>query len=57
MSTESATRGGPTEFVTREFADFRSAVSDSFVPLQVRSDNAGRFAGRIRMAELARPPR
>lgn len=52
MSTESATRGGPTEFVTREFADFRSAVSDSFVPLQVRSDNAGRFAGRIRMAEL-----
>ena len=37
MSTASATRGGHQEFVTREFADFRSAVSESFVPLQVRS--------------------
>ncbi len=52
MSTESATRGGPHEFATREFADFRSAVSESFVPLLVRSDNPGRFAGRIRMADL-----
>lgn len=52
MSTESATRSGPREFVTREFTDFRSAVSASFVPLQVRSGNPGRFAGRIRMAQL-----
>ncbi|MEO5920686.1 MAG: hypothetical protein ABIQ01_06025, partial [Pseudolysinimonas sp.] len=52
VSTDSATRGGPREFVTREFTEFRSAVSQSFVPLQVRSDNPGRFAGRIRMAEL-----
>lgn len=52
MSTDSATRSGPLEFVTREFTDFRAAVSESFVPLQVRSDNPGRFGGRIRMAEL-----
>jgi AraC-like DNA-binding protein len=42
----------PTQFVTREFSEFRSAVSESFVPLQVRSDNPGRFGGRIRMAQL-----
>lgn len=40
------------EFVTREFSEFRAAVSESFVPLVVRSENPGRFAGRIRMAEL-----
>ncbi|HWM33091.1 MAG TPA: helix-turn-helix domain-containing protein [Pseudolysinimonas sp.] len=42
----------PTPFETREFSEFRSAVSESFVPLQVRSDNPGRFGGRIRIAQL-----
>lgn len=52
METHIATRRGPFEFVTHDFTDFRAAVSESYVPLQVRSDHAGRFAGRIRMAEL-----
>jgi len=40
------------EFATQEFTEFRSAVSESFVPLQVLSDQPGRFAGRIRMLDL-----
>lgn len=52
MTTESVAPVGPRAFVTREFADFRSAVSQSFVPLQVASDSPDQFAGRIRMAEL-----
>ncbi|MEO8095387.1 MAG: helix-turn-helix domain-containing protein [Pseudolysinimonas sp.] len=50
MTATSATQAGPQEFVTREFTEFRSAVSESFVPLHVRSENPSRFAGRIRMA-------
>lgn len=51
MTTRSAARG-PHEFSTHDFTEFRSAVNESFVPLQVRSDQPGRFAGRIRMADL-----
>lgn len=50
--SSSPLRTGPTEFATREFSDFCATVSESFVPLQVRSDQPGRFGGRIRMAEL-----
>lgn len=52
MTTETAAPVAPRAFVTREFDEFRSAVSRSFVPLHVLSDNPDRFAGRIRMAEL-----
>ena len=52
MITEPATRGGVSDFMTHEFTEFRAAASESFVPLQVRCINSGRFAGRIRMAEL-----
>jgi len=52
MNTDSATRGVPHQFVTREFSEFRSAVNESYVPLQVDSSKPGPFAGRIRMAEL-----
>lgn len=52
MNTEPAARGVLQEFATREFAEYRSAVSQSFVPLQVDSSKPGRFAGRIRMAVL-----
>jgi len=39
-------------FVARDLAAFRSAVSDSFVPLQVTSSGADRFRGVIRGASI-----
>lgn len=52
MSSVSPTRAGAAEFSTHEFDEFRTAVSESYVPLQVRCEQPGRFAGRIRMADL-----
>ena len=39
-------------FVAREFTEFRTAVSESYVPLKVTSDRPERFAGRIRQSSL-----
>ncbi|HWH26566.1 MAG TPA: helix-turn-helix domain-containing protein [Pseudolysinimonas sp.] len=50
--TFSTARGGAQELLTREFSEYRAAICDSYVPLQVHSDKPGSFAGRIRMAEL-----
>jgi AraC-like DNA-binding protein len=44
-----ATRPGHVSTsIAQDFADFRNAVSASFVPLHVTSDAPGRFWGRIR---------
>jgi len=39
---------GVTTSVAKDFDDFRAAVSASFVPLEVSSDNPDTFRGRIR---------
>lgn len=52
MTTGAISPSAPRVIATHEFSDFRSAVSNSFVPLQVHSQQPGRFSGRIRIADL-----
>lgn len=44
--------GGVTTSVAANFDDFRNAVSASFVPLEVTSDVADSFRGRIRSCDV-----
>lgn len=49
----SCSAGNVTTSVARDFNDFRNAVSTSFVPLDVTSENLECFRGRIRACDLA----